>query len=124
MEEIKNKEIETCVYGFEDSIQAAKSLMGSIHENLLRGDLVFAYRSSSNKFQIVIVNDLNWEGGNRIKTDKFSISIMTPGYSAYLPHMPLPYLEEIKKDLAEWKAEKKIIEDYCIILDGLKNGGK
>ena len=53
------------IFGYEDSMQVARSIMGSIHENLLHGDLIFAYRSTatSNKsplFQVVVVNDLKY----------------------------------------------------------------
>ena len=55
LERIKNMKI----YGFEDSLSVARTLMGGIHENLLLGDLVFAYRSTSAKnktelYQIVV----------------------------------------------------------------------
>lgn len=121
------------VFGFESSMQVARELMGSIHENLLRGDLVFAYRSnsSSNKtplFQVVVVNDLRQgTDGNIYSTDKFSISIITSGYTAYLPHMPIEYLGEVEKDLVEGKAEQKIIENFKLIVEDFKTkikGGK
>lgn len=125
-EEELQKIKEMRVYGFDDSIQVAKNLMGSIHENLLQGDLVFAYRSTapSNKsplFQVVVVNDLR--RGNDCQlypTPKFSVSIITSGYSAYIPHMPVEYLDEVVAELEDGKAEKKIIENFRIIVEDLK----
>ena len=100
--------------------------MGSINENLLRGDLIFAYRStqSSNKaplFQVVVVNDLKYEpDGRRLSTDKFSICIITSGYTAYIPHMPVDYLDEVVTDLEEGKADKKIVENFKNIIKNFK----
>ena len=125
------------IYGFEDSMSVARTLMGSIHENLLRGDLIFAYRSSSSTSkttlsQIVVVNELQEvnKGGyvQMIPTNKFAISYISSGYSSYLPHMPIEYLDEVVRDLEEGKAEKKVIETFKYIVDDwknrLNNGGK
>jgi hypothetical protein len=124
-----NKINDMRVYGFEDSMSVARSLMGSIHENLLKGDLIFAYRStsSSNKTplcQIVVVNELREEntGGmfRLVPTNLFSVSIITSGYTAYIPHMPIGYLDEITAELENGKAEKKIIETFKNIVEDLK----
>ena len=114
------------VFGFEDSMQVARGLMGSIHENLLRGDLIFAYRSTAptNKtplFQVVVVNDLKYGSDGQVyPTSLFSVSLITAGYSAYIPHMPVDYLDEVVGDLEEGKADKKIIENFKIIVENLK----
>ena len=122
------------IYGFEDSMAVARSIMGSIHENLLRGDLIFAYRSTaaSNKstyFQVVVVNDLQEvydpvKGLIRVPTDKFSVSTITSGYSAYIPHMPIEYLEDVIAEMENGKVEKKVIGTFKAIVDDLiKNKG-
>jgi len=114
------------IFGYEDSMQVARGLMGSIHENLLHGDLIFAYRSTatSNKsslFQVVVVNDLKYgNDGRTYPTKLFSVSLITAGYSAYIPHMPVDYLDEVVGDLEEGKADKKIIENFKIIVENLK----
>jgi hypothetical protein len=114
------------IFGYEDSMQVARSIMGSIHENLLHGDLIFAYRSTatSNKsplFQVVVVNDLKYgNDGRTYPTKLFSVSLITAGYSAYIPHMPVDYLDEVVGDLEEGKADKKIIENFKIIVENLK----
>ena len=114
------------VFGFEDSMQVARGLMGSIHENLLRGDLIFAYRSTAttNKtplFQVVVVNDLKYGSDGQVyPTSLFSVSLITAGYSAYIPHMPVDYLDEVVGDLEEGKADKKIIENFKSIVENLK----
>ena len=110
------------IFGYEDSMQVARSIMGSIHENLLHGDLIFAYRSTatSNKsplFQVVVVNDLKYgNDGRTYPTKLFS----TAGYSAYIPHMPVDYLDEVVGDLEEGKADKKIIENFKLIVENIK----
>lgn len=114
------------IFGYEDSMQVARGLMGSIHENLLHGDLIFAYRSTatSNKsplFQVVVVNDLKYgNDGRTYPTELFSVSLITAGYSAYIPHMPVDYLDEVVGDLEEGKADKKIIENFKLIVENIK----
>lgn len=114
------------IFGYEDSMQVARGLMGSIHENLLHGDLIFAYRSTatSNKsplFQVVVVNDLKYgNDGRTYPTKLFSVSLITAGYSAYIPHMPVDYLDEVVGDLEEGKADKKIIENFKSIVENIK----
>ena len=114
------------IFGYEDSMQVARSIMGSIHENLLHGDLIFAYRSTatSNKsqfFQVVVVNDLKYgNDGRTYPTELFSVSLITAGYSAYIPHMPVDYLDEVVGDLEEGKADKKIIENFKLIVENIK----
>lgn len=114
------------IFGYEDSMQVARGLMGSIHENLLHGDLIFAYRSTatSNKsplFQVVVVNDLKYgNDGRTYPTKLFSVSLITAGYSAYIPHMPVDYLDEVVGDLEEGKADKKIIENFKLIVENIK----
>lgn len=132
--EEESKQVERMrIYGFEDSMQVARELMGKIQENLLQGDLMFAYRSSSSSnktslYQVVVVNDLKrGVDGNIYSTDKFSISIVTSGYTAYLPHMPIEYLDEVTKDLVEGKAEQRIVENFKNIVEDFKTkikGGK
>ena len=122
------------IYGFEDSMSVARSIMGSIHENLLKGDLVFAYRStsSSNKttyYQVVVVNDLidvfdPVKGYIKVASDKFSVSTITSGYSSYIPHMPVEYLEDVLADMEDGKVEKKVIATFkTIVEDLIKNKG-
>lgn len=130
---IVNKEERVCIeemriHGFQSSMEVARTLMGSIHENLLRGDLVFAYTSSRSSsktslYQVVVVNDLYELNGTFVKSDKYSISLITSGYSAYIPHMPIDYLTEIAKDLEENKVDKKVIESFKKIITNNLIGG-
>ena len=125
-EEELNRIKEMRIFGYEDSMQVARSIMGSIHESLLHGDLIFAYRSTatSNKsplFQVVVVNDLKYgNDGRTYPTKLFSVSLITAGYSAYIPHMPVDYLDEVVGDLEEGKADKKIIENFKLIVENIK----
>jgi len=122
LERIKNMKI----YGFEDSLSVARTLMGGIHENLLLGDLVFAYRSTSAKnktelYQIVVVNELADTIAGKVRTDKFSISYISYGYSAYIPHMPVEYLDEVLEELEKSKADRKVVETFKIIIEDQQN---
>lgn len=124
-EEMKNID-DMRIYGFEDSMSVARTLMGNIHEVLLKGELVFAYRSTSpsNKTslcQVVVVNDLEADEYGKIhRTGLFSISTITSGYTSLLPHMPVNYLDEVVKDLEDGKADKKVIENFKVIVEDLK----
>ncbi|MBP3732198.1 MAG: hypothetical protein J6I84_03020 [Bacilli bacterium] len=111
------------IYGFEDSIAVAKTIFGGIHEILLRGELVFAYRNtaSSNKkdlFQVIVVRDLRPFDNAPLNT--YSISTITSGYTALIPHMPIEYLDEVVSDLEAGKVEKKIVENFKEIIKDLK----
>ena len=123
----KNTE-EMRIYGFEDSMSVARTLFGSIHETLLHGDLIFAYRntSTSNKkdlFQVVVVNDLVTNeqlGVYRAPSPFYTVSIITSGYTALLPHMPIGYLDEVASELEEGKVEKNIVANFREIINDQK----
>ena len=95
---------------------------------------MFAYRStsSSNKttyYQVVVVNDLidifdPVKGYIKVASDKFSVSTITSGYSSYIPHMPVEYLEDVLADMEDGKVEKKVIATFkTIVEDLIKNKG-
>lgn len=89
------------IYGWGSIEEVAQTLWSSVHSSLLSGDLVFAYRDSS--YQVVIVKG---------STD-YGVGIITPGYTALVPHCPKEYLVgEVLKDLTGMKPEKSVLLSY------------
>ena len=91
------------IYGWDDDMEVAKSVWGSIHSCLLDGDLVFAYRPKQKKnaklLQLVIVRNFHLEDTLVVNTpkkvyDDFAVGYITSGYTALLPHVPLRYLKD------------------------------
>lgn len=104
------------VYGWENAMSVASDLWASIHSSLLAGDLVFAYKDiigESGLSQIVIVS-------NQLTMD-FSVGMITTGYTALLPHVPLDYLTgTVLGDLKKYKVDKNIIKTYEQIIENYK----
>ena len=122
----------TNIFGWENDYQVAETIWGSIHSSLLDGDLVFAYRSStqgSKLGQIIVVRNFKIVSSGvlldpKVYTD-FGVGYITSGYTALLPHVPLEYLkEEVYKYLEEWKIDKNILGTYKAIIEDLENGNK
>lgn len=107
-----NKELKEIVIGWKNSSQVAEDIWGSIHQSLLSGKLVFAYRSnesSSNLLQIIIVINSN---------GTYSIGLITTGYSVLLPDMPKDYLSDVLlNDLKKFKIDKEILKIYEQIIE-------
>ncbi len=126
MEENKNVESRPYIFGWENDMKVAETVWGSIHNDLLNGNLVFAYRSStqgSKLGQIVIVRNIDFNTGKPL--DTFGVGYITSGYSALLPHVPLEYLkEEIASYLEDWKIDKNILGTYRAIIEDLEREEK
>ena len=131
----KQKIEEMRICGFDDSMDVARNILHSAHSSLLEGDLIFAYRNTSpskstSLFQVVVVNDLKNENVKgmfiTVPTPFYSVSIITSGYTALLPHMPIGYLQEVIKELEDGKVDKNIIENFKAIVEDQeqKQGGK
>lgn len=117
-QDIQNRE-KQIVWGWDSASDVAEELWGSIHNTLLEGNLMFAYKSvnsNSDLKQIVVVQN------NDFKANDFGVGMFTNGYSALIPHVPIDYLEsEVLGDLVKYKVDKKIIETYkCIVEDKKK----
>jgi hypothetical protein len=122
------------IWGWDDSMEVASSIWGSIHASLLSGDLVFAYRPLGKEdgrlVQLVIVHNFHMEHGPSIEPikvydDDYAVGFITTGYTALLPHVPLRYLkEEMTGYLADWKINKEILNTYKAIIEDLENNGK
>lgn len=123
-------ECDNRIWGWKDDTEVAQSVWASIHESLLSGDLVFAYRPTGKGDpklkQIVIVRNFHLEHGLSIEPikiyDDFAVGYITSGYTALLPHVPLRYLrDEIAEYLEDWKIDKKILNTYKAIIEDLEN---
>lgn len=106
------------VWGWENAMSVANDLWASIHNSLLSGDLVFAYKETkgnSEFSQIVIVQNKNL---NPMTGEyDFGVGIVTTGYTSLLPHVPYAYLEDIiLEDLKKYKVDKSILEIYKQII--------
>lgn len=131
MTEIEQRELTSGVcYGWRCINDVAAEVWGSIHSTLLKGDLVFAYKSPKEQDklkQIVIVR--NFELSNnpvpgmmdpmKVYTS-YGVGYITSGYTALLPNVPFRYISgEIVDYLKEWKVEKSIINTYEAIVEEL-----
>ena len=122
-------EKECCIYGWDDDMDVARSIWGSIHNSLLEGDLLFAYRPRQKKnarlLQIIIVRNFHIDRSGMIDRkvyDDFAVGYITSGYTALLPHVPLRYLkEEMAGFLDEWGIDKKVLNTYKAIIEDLEN---
>lgn len=116
------------IWGWDTTMEVARSIWGSIHDTLLHGDLVFAYRPLSDKgnrlIQLVIVHNFHIDssGLQDIKVyDDYGVGYITSGYTALLPHVPLRYLkDEMSGYLEEWKINKEILNTYKAIIEDLE----
>lgn len=120
----EEKEIERLkyVYGWKDAQDVANSVWGTIHESLLRGQLIFAYRNLGNReksglYQLVVSRNYSETG---LPLNEYNVGyIITNSYTALLPRMQ--YLKtELKKDINSWKLEKEAIESFDNILKRLE----
>ena len=123
------------IWGWNDSMEVASSVWGSIHASLLSGDLVFAYRplgkDEGKLVQLVIVRNFHFEdtlvvnSPKKVYDDDYAVGYITTGYTALLPHVPLRYLkEEMTGYLDDWKINKEILNTYKAIIEDLENNGK
>lgn len=91
--------------------EAASGVWHSVHSELLKGDLVFAFKSTSpgsNIQQLVVVKFL----------DKFSVGVIYSGYTMLLPKVPYEYLTTtLLDDLKKNKPGEDVIKAYNYILD-------
>lgn len=106
------------VIGWENAMECANALWGSIHSSLLQGNLVFAYKntkSDTNGFgQLVVVQNPNCPSD-------FGIGAMYSGYTMLLPHIPLANLEEmVLDDFKKYKVESKIQNIFKAIIERYK----
>ena len=113
----------TYIFGWNNPDEVANDIWKTSAESLLRGDLVFAYRSGENKGleRLVIVYnfDVDQMTGKK-KYTNFGLQMITSSWSCLIPHVTIEYLETILlKDLEDYKVNKLVLENFKTILETL-----
>lgn len=112
-----NKQI---VFGSWENLEnVANSLMQSIHSTLLIGSApFFAYQVAGKPkgiIQLVIVKKME---DDKIVPNKFSVGMITPGFTSLVPNVPLEYIEKVvledlkKEDKKLAETLEDLIQDY------------
>ena len=116
------------VYGGWNSVdECAASVWSSIHSSLLEGELVFAYKSTSNKsdlLQFVLVKNLmerKLDEQGTITTCKkagYALGMVTTGFSVLYPYLPSKYLLETGlDDLKKYKIPNDVLKAYINLVN-------
>lgn len=128
----EENKIESIVFGWPSIEKAAEEIYSGIHRQLLEGSPVFLYRSMSDKsdlVQVVVVQNLKKyfrEGEiersyNTLIPNDYGVGLIYKGFTTYLPHVPMEYLElDLRGDLVKCKVEKDIVGVYNQILKRLR----
>lgn len=98
------------VIGWENSRQVAEEVWSGLHSWILRGDLIFAYRSedkSSYLKQLVIVK----------MNDKYVVSQYTDKYTMLMPGVGLDYLTEVV--LRDFEDMDPLYSKLKVVIDNL-----
>ena len=109
---------EQLVIGWKSADEVASSIWGSIHSKLVEGMLVFAYRSTNDKtdlIQLVVVRNLKKDAfGNTTNIDDdYAIGMVTKGFTMLLPRVPLSYIEnDVLSDMKKYKLDSNLIDLY------------
>lgn len=109
---------EQLVIGWKSADEVASSIWGSIHSKLVEGMLVFAYRSTNDKtdlVQLVVVRNLKKDAfGNTTNIDDdYAIGMVTKGFTMLLPRVPLLYIEnDVLSDMKKYKLDSNLIDLY------------
>jgi hypothetical protein len=113
---------EFVIFGWNTSEEVASDVYSSLHRRLLSGLLFFGYKGFSNDIsQLVIVRDVD-HYNNSVVDNSYSVGLITKGYTAYVPHVPVDYLQrEVLSDLKNYKVEKKVIESFEKLINIKKN---
>ena len=92
------------IYGYQDANEVAAEISGSIHNSLLSGYFVFAYRSSGDLRRLVVT---------RTAQDTWMYGIVTPGWTALIPKISREGLLTMVTDEMETrKVPNNIIDDF------------
>ena len=104
--------------------EVASNLWGSIHQELLDGVPVFAYKASNNNselVQIVVVRYVYGGDANNNYFDDFGIGMVTTGFTALEPHIPIDQvINEVCSDLKKYKVPTEIRDRFDKIISNLK----
>ena len=129
-DEQENQMVENRLFwGWQCVDDVAKEVWCSVHSSLLKGDLVFAYKSPRKQDtlkQIVIVRNFEMVEPPALSMEpqkmytSYGVGYITSGYSALLPNVPYEYISgEIVDYLKDWKIDKTIINTYEAIVEEL-----
>lgn len=114
------------VFGWESAEKVASDIWASVHNTLLNGILIFAYRPTNNGtdlVQIVVTKNIRYEVGPGKFTDGdgYAVGMITTGFSMLLPKVPIEYLEsDLFDDLKKYKVDKNILDTYRQIIINCK----
>lgn len=109
---------EQLIVGWRNADEVAASVWSSIHSKLVEGTLVFAYKSTNDKtdlVQLVVVRNLKRDAfGNPTSLDNsYAVGMVTKGFTMLLPNVPLTYVEnDVINDMKKYKLEKDLIDLY------------
>lgn len=105
------------VIGWENAMECANALWGSIHSSLLQGNLVFAYKNTKSDTgfgQVVVVQ-------NPSCPNDFAVGEVTSGWTALVPHIGLEQMVDlVLDDLKKFKVEAKIQNIFKAIVERYK----
>lgn len=116
------------VYGGWNNVdECASSVWSSIHSSLLEGELIFAYKSTSNKSelqQFVLVKNLiakTVDPYGELRTRKkagYALGMITTGFSVLYPYIPEKYLLGTGlDDLKKYKVPADVIKAYINLVN-------
>ena len=109
---------EQLIVGWRNADEVAASVWSSIHSKLVEGTLVFAYKSTNDKtdlVQLVVVRNIKRDAfGNPVNLDNsYAVGMVTKGFTMLLPNVPLTYVEnDVINDMKKYKLEKDLIDLY------------
>lgn len=109
---------EQVIIGWRNADEVAASVWSSIHSKLVEGSLVFAYKSTNDKtdlVQLVVVRNIKRDAfGNPMNLDNsYAVGMVTKGFTMLLPNVPLTYVEnDVINDMKKYKLEKDLIDLY------------
>ena len=92
-------------WGYRNPDEVVQDILGGIHESLLRGYYVFAYRSNEGEIKRLIVS--------RTGQDEGMYGMVTSGWTCIFPSVTRDgLLSLVVPDLVSKKVNKDIIEDF------------
>lgn len=132
MEENNSPQFYQTVYGGWNSVdECAAGVWSSIHSSLLEGELIFAYKSTSNKsdlLQFVLVKNLIEkkldDQGNIVTYKKpgYALGMITSSFSVLYPYLPNKYLLGTGlDDLKKYKVPNDVLKAYINLVNAAIN---
>ena len=116
------------IFGWKNQEEVAESIWKTSSDNLLKGDLIFAFQDTSKDKgveQIIVVHNFDIDPGTGNKFYKnFGLTMKTPTWSCVIPHVTIDYLKTVLLgDMESYKINKEIINCFKLILENLDQHG-